>query len=446
MSASDLSFKELPTTEVARSLVRSLTRGTAIPEGVRFIHVGHANWLAAQVELLDELAVDSSSDTKFVRGSYGAGKSHFLSVVQDVARKRHWITSHVECKVDGVQIDRFETLYPKIALKMRSIDWNLSEEIDPAHRLLDKWVAQVFQTLGFRGSARPYDAEVKIFDQLVSMIGRSNLPTETIRALTAYTRASWVNDAESTSKIAGWLRGTNESIRVPDYYLQRPQLNSVRRFTSYTQLRPIGKGTSREALRGLLWLIRSVGYSGLLLCIDEIEELSKLGTQKRRDQALQALRDFVDSAGGELGFKHLCMYLAATPDMFESPDYFPRYDALSTRIQPVSDQINWRAPIVDLDRTPLSVKELERLAARIAGIHSVAYDSDPNTIKTDLLDGLVAEVTKNRMRVAKPRLLTRVLIDELERTRQRGWTFRSSDEIAKSVHSVAERLVKESEK
>ena len=211
MSASDLSFKELPTTEVARSLVRSLTRGTAIPEGVRFIHVGHANWLAAQVELLDELAVDSSSDTKFVRGSYGAGKSHFLSVVQDVARKRHWITSHVECKVDGVQIDRFETLYPKIALKMRSIDWNLSEEIDPAHRLLDKWVAQVFQTLGFRGSARPYDAEVKIFDQLVSRIGRSNLPTETIRALTAYTRASWVNDAESTARLpAGCAARTNQ--------------------------------------------------------------------------------------------------------------------------------------------------------------------------------------------------------------------------------------------
>jgi hypothetical protein len=99
-----------------------------------------------------------------------------------------------------------------------------------------------------------------------------------------------------------------------------------------------------------------------VLCIDEIEELSKLGTQKRRDQALQALRDFVDSAGGELGFQHLCMYLAATPDMFESPNYFPRYDALSTRIQPVSDHINWRAPIIDLDRTPLSLAELETLS------------------------------------------------------------------------------------
>jgi len=277
------------------------------------------------------------------------------------------------------------------------------------------------------------------------MIGRSNLPTETIRALTAYTRASWVNDAESTSKIAGWLRGTNESIRVPDYYLQRPQLNSVRRFTSYTQLRPIGKGTSREALRGLLWLIRSVGYSGRSYASTKSRNCR---SSELRSGAIKRCRPCVISltAQAESWLQTSVYVLAATPDMFESPDYFPRYDALSTRIQPVSDQINWRAPIVDLDRTPLSVKELERLAARIAGIHSVAYDSDPNTIKTDLLDGLVAEVTKNRMRVAKPRLLTRVLVDELERTRQRGWTFRSSDEIAKSVHSVAERLVKESEK
>jgi hypothetical protein len=50
------------------------------------------------------------------------------------------------------------------------------------------------------------------------------------------------------------------------------------------ELRAIGRGTAHDVMRGLLWLIRAAGYSGLVLCIDEVEELAKLGTRKRRDQ------------------------------------------------------------------------------------------------------------------------------------------------------------------
>ena len=68
---------------------------------------------------------------------------------------------------------------------------------------------------------------------------------------------------------------------------------------------------------------------------DEVEELAQLPQRKRRDQALQALREHVDDAGSEYGYQGLCLYLAATPEMFENPEFFPRYDALQTRIQPV---------------------------------------------------------------------------------------------------------------
>src|SRR5262245_34058567 len=90
------------TPELARALLRSLARGTAISAGARFINVGQERWLAAQLELLDEVSKDGHSETKFVRGAYGSGKSHFLSVVQDHARELNWVTSHVECKLDHV--------------------------------------------------------------------------------------------------------------------------------------------------------------------------------------------------------------------------------------------------------------------------------------------------------------------------------------------------------
>src|SRR3954471_19669997 len=108
------------TKALARAIVRSLNRGTTVSRGVRHIHVGHAKWLAAQEEMFAEVSDDGHSETKFVRGAYGAGKSHFLAVIQDRARESGWMTSHVECKVDGVQIDRFETLYPKVVEKLGS--------------------------------------------------------------------------------------------------------------------------------------------------------------------------------------------------------------------------------------------------------------------------------------------------------------------------------------
>src|SRR5690349_12770549 len=84
------SERDSPLPAVARAMVRSLMRGTTISEGARYFHVGHEKWLAAQYELLDEIAEDSHADTKFVRGAYGAGKSHFLAVVQDSGRVKNW--------------------------------------------------------------------------------------------------------------------------------------------------------------------------------------------------------------------------------------------------------------------------------------------------------------------------------------------------------------------
>jgi hypothetical protein len=172
-------------------------------------------------------------------------------------------------------------------------------------------------------------------------------------------------------------------------------------------------------MRGLLWLIRSSGYAGLALCIDEIEELAKLGNRKRQDQALQALREFVDHAGGDGGFRHLCLYLAATPEMFEGEDYFPRYDALATRIHAVSPETNWRGPVIDLDRAPLTSRELRLMVLRIRDVYRKGYEgTGDEVINETSLQPLLKSVLDARFRIAKPRLLARVVVDTLERHRQ----------------------------
>jgi hypothetical protein len=411
------------TPSLARALVRGLVRGTTISAGVRHIHVGHTNWLAAQRELLTEVAEDGHADTKFVRGAYGAGKSHFLSMVQDLAHVHTWATSHVECKVDGVQIDRFETLYPQIVGKLKTADMPADDQetsIDPARWLLEKWARDQVKRAGIReeGLTRPFDAELRLYGQLEKRLLRSSLPPDFIRATAGFARAHLGRDADTMTAICGWISGAKGWISLPGRYLRQPSARAVE--AKPVNLRPIGKGTARDAMRGLLWLVHSAGYAGLVLCIDEIEELAKLGSKKRQDQALQALREFVDHAGGEGGFRNLCMYLAATPEMFEGEDYFPRYDALATRIQAVGTDVNWRGPVIDLDRTPLDRANMREMALRICQVHQTAYGdrtASPSLSK-DMISQLVEKVDEARFRIAKPRLLARVIVDALERARQ----------------------------
>jgi hypothetical protein len=443
---------QTPAPSLARALVRSLTRGTAIAQGVRYIHVGHDQWLAAQHELLDEISEDGHSETKFVRGAYGAGKSHFLSVVQDGAREAGWMTSHIECKVDKVQIDRFETLYPNIAAKMLAQDILDARangpdglEVDAVRFVLERWTRTQLRAAGVKENAltKPFDAEDRLYRQFQAGLFKSNLPPDFSRALAGFARGFLVDDFETTNAVCGWLRGVAEKVRIPSAYLQKP--NPGAKSSAVTELRPIGRGTAHDAMRGLLWLVRAAGYRGLALCIDEVEELAKLGN-KRQDQALQALREYVDHAGGDGGYRYLCMYLAATPEMFEGEQYFPRYDALATRIQPLSPELNWRAPVVDLDRTPLEPGQMREMALRIWGVHRAAYGPlSTGELDPDFVSQLVTKIVNTKVRIAKPRLLARVMVDELERARQSGGKYAKPENLDEVVTKTAAQISREAE-
>jgi hypothetical protein len=436
-----------PSSALARALIRSLVRGTTIAAGVRHIHVGHRNWLAAQQELLTEIAEDGHADTKFVRGAYGAGKSHFLAMVQDVAQSQGWATSHIECKIDGVQIDRFETLYPRIVTKIRASDIVAADgdtAVDPTRWLLEKWTREEAKRAGIREDAltRPFDADARLYGQLEKRLLRSSLPADFIKAIAAFARAYLERDTQTMTGVCGWVSGLKESVSIPSRY-PRPPSGLAREGKPIT-LRAIGKGTARDAMRGVLWLVKAAGYKGLVLCIDEIEELAKLGTKKRQDQALQALREYVDHAGGEGGFRNLCLYLAATPEMFEGEDYFPRYDALATRIQAVGTEVNWRGPVIDLDRTPLDRAQMREMAARICEVHQIAHGDQKSkqTLSRDAISEFVEKVDETRFRIAKPRLLARVVVDALERARQ-DKTQKPAVDAKQLVTTAASSIVKE---
>jgi hypothetical protein len=140
--------------------------------------------------------------------------------------------------------------------------------------------------------------------------------------------------------------------------------------------------------------------------------------------------------------QRIAIYFAATPNIFDDEKYFRSYDALATRIESVSEEINWRAPVINLEKTMLTKEQLQWVASRIWEIYKRAYSEDAAIGFTEAhLTDIVDAVDKSRYRIAKPRLLCRLVVDQLERARQ-GQTITSAKQI---VPAIAARLMEEEE-
>src|SRR5439155_24766094 len=122
----------------------------------------------------------------------------------------------------------------------------------------------------------PFDADSRVYAELNSVLLRTSLPADFVRALVVYVRAALSDDLETLVAISHWMGGADESVTVAAKYLSRPTGVSGVRSAATVNLRPIGRGTARDVMRGVLWLVKMIGAKGLVLCIDEVEELARL--------------------------------------------------------------------------------------------------------------------------------------------------------------------------
>ena len=182
-------------------------------------------------------------------------------------------------------------------------------------------------------------------------------------------------------------------------------------------MKPLGLGDAEQLIRLFALLVDEAGYNGLYLAIDEIELISGQ-TSRRRNNSFQTLRELVDQNGENSMPPSTCLYLAATPDMFENPDLFPSYKALQDRIEELPSltgkgAINYRAPVVNLDATELGEKELRALAENVVAVFKAA-NGEPIGDALGRVDTLVGAVAKGNYVIARPRLLCRCMVELLE--------------------------------
>jgi hypothetical protein len=387
----------------ARRILKALATGSAPAEYARFLLVGQKRWIDSAIQMMAENGEDRDFEVRFIRARYGGGKTHFLFCMEQEAKERNWVTTFVLLKRDVVELDRFSSFVQEAARGLSLPDGNTGIAL-----LLDK--AFIAHSANYRilpGKTVPLSTHQQASRGLLEFCAKNFITPPFQTALSAAYRAHLQSDHDQVERLVAWLGGGTVTTAID----ARHSAGS-----DAVKLKPIGPNLAEEHIRVVALLCLLAGYRGLVIAVDELELIGRLPTQ-RKANSFQTLRALVDQNNSRRQPPATCLFLAATPEMFEDRDKFPSYKALQDRIESLPNisadkAINYRATVIDLDRTPLQTDDLRALANTLLQLHRIAFGEVPAGIGARL-EAIISQITTGGYLMARPRLLCRCVTDLL---------------------------------
>jgi hypothetical protein len=422
-------MSDLPNKKLARKIIRQLGAGTTPLEGVCYLNVGRERYFEEIARLLNDLGEAEGADVHFLNADYGHGKTHFIGMINSLALDRNWVTSYVKLsKAEGVQLHKFEQLYAAILRNCicRGLLEAHEQTYDPGEAngwpwILDDWIRRhIAAEAGSGIDPNSLGARERTLSALDLQLRRSNVSGDVAAAVRLYAKA-------------GFERSSTDDKRLRDSVLRWFSCDKVPELKEHGVLAPISGVNAKQVLRSVISLMRSFGFGGMAIFVDEAEAAQDYSKLQRRVayQNLRELLDNVDGRASGLSLNHAVCYVAATPVMFTGEKGFREYPALQDRIEEVklrlpeiANLIDYRAVVIDLSATPLTPENRLLLAHKIRDIHSVARTWDPRPIVTDeWLKGLVDAYERRLGEQGGLRPLCRAVAKALELAEQHSEAF-----------------------
>ena len=294
------------------AVIQSLRAGVVPRVGQHLIQVGRAKELEALMKDVERIA-DAGSGFRVVIGEYGSGKTFFLNLVRAIAMEKKLVTMHADLNPDRrlhATGGQARSLYAELAK-------NLSTRTKPdggaLPGIVEKFIAQAKSEA--KATGKPSEATVRErLDHLSEMVNGYDFA----EVIAAYCRGFDEGNEQLKSDAIRWLRGE---------------------FTTKTDARAalgvrtiIDDASIYDQLKLLARFIRLAGYSGLMVCLDELVNLYKLSnTQARNANYEQILRILNDSLQGSA--EGLGIVLGGTPEfLMDTRRGLYSYAALQSRL------------------------------------------------------------------------------------------------------------------
>lgn len=345
----------------SNAILRSLMGGVVPTRGLEHIAVGREPELAALTEDLDTIK-EGGASFRVLMGRYGSGKTFLGQMLREVALQCNFVVMQAEL----AQNARFSGSAGQGQMLYRALLASTSTLVRPEGNalaaLLERWLSDLQQKVGSEDGVGQFEPEFQkrleerideSLHQLEGMIHAYDFS----KVIRTYLEGHLEADDARKDAAMRWLRGEYTSTR------------EVRRELGVSVL--VGGTGWYNYLRLLAGFVRQIGYRGLILFIDELDNLYQLSNPaSRKNNFERLLRIYNDTTQGHVS--HLGVVLGATPEVVESGQrgMFSN-QALRTRLQEsqfVTDGLrDLSGPLIRLE--PLERDEVLTLLGNLQDIH-----------------------------------------------------------------------------
>ena len=371
---------------ILNTLLTSLTAGVVPRVGAPYIAIGRREEIASLLDNLDDVK-EGGAACRFLIGRYGSGKSFLIQLIRGYALERGFITADADLSPER----RLSGGNGAGLATYRELMTNMASKACPDGGALPTVLSRHFTKLRMELIAEGIDPDSEefavslkkkvftTFSELEGDVGGFDFA----RVLIEYYNASIVDDNDKKSNCLRWIRGE---------FATKTEAKNALGFTVSTV---IDDENWYNFIKLFSTLTVHLGYSGLVLFIDECVNLYKIPNRISREANYEKLLAiFNDTLQGKA--KSLGIIFGGTPQFLEDTRRgLFSYDALRSRLQDskYSDMgyKNLSSPVIRLPR--LSDNELLALVKRLTKL----YQQREGTTEPPVTDTEIEQFLNNAL-------------------------------------------------
>jgi len=339
------------------AVLQSLAAGVVPRLGIQHIQVGRKAEVAALLEDIKRIE-NGGASIRFIVGRFGAGKSFFLNLMQQVALERKFVvlradfTPQRRLHASGGEA---RALYQEL---MRNMATRSRPDGGALASVVERWIGDLeHESNGDRvETERRLVAACTDLQEYVSGY-------DFTAVLKAYYRAHHSGDADLQSAALRWLRGEYSTKTEARLDLGVRGIIDDANYYDYLKLMAA-------------WL-KIAGYAGLLVCLDELVVVShrlnnRLARNNNYETILRILNDCLQGTVSGLGF----LFGATDECVYDTRRGLFSYEALASRLAPnrfaTQGLVDLNSPVLPLQN--LSPEDCYVLLLNIRRVHAGGDD------------------------------------------------------------------------
>ncbi len=373
---------------ILNTLLTSLSAGVVPRVGAPYIAIGRRDEISSLLENLESVKTGGSA-CRFLIGRYGSGKSFLIQLIRGNALERGFLCADADLSPErrltggnGTGLATYRELMRNLSSKS-SPDGNALSSILSRH--FTKLKGEVVEAGIFPGDAR-FESELKkrVYSAIAELEGDVG-GFDFAQVLSEYYIASINDDNEKKSACLQWLRGEFSTKTEAKRALGIPVSIIIDDDNWYNFIK----------LQASLSV--KLGYSGLIMFIDECVNLYKIPNRISREANYEKLLAiFNDTLQGKA--QNLGVIFGGTPQFLEDTRRgLFSYDALRSRLSDSkysdSEYKNLSSPVIRLRQ--LSPNELLALVKRLTKL----YMQREELSKSPLDDGEAEQFLRDTLSV-----------------------------------------------